>query len=198
MMSSNILLEPLPKTCTLGNGLTYKFNAHYKTGIQFELLMQDSDLTDDSKLYLALRLFFGEQYIPMAHQREAILFILWFYKGGGDPYEEKAGEERQERAKKEKAIYSFEADSLYFYSAFLEQYQINLREANLHWWEFRALFLSLSSKVKLSEIMQIRATSLEGLDKAEKKRIKRLKSLYALKDMRNQEEKEKDFYSAFG
>lgn len=196
-MSSNILLEALPRTCTLANGLTYHFNAHYKTGIQFELLMQDNELTEDSKLYLALRLFFGEQYIPLECQKEAILFILWFYKGGGEPYEEKAEISRVEGGKREKPIYSFEADSLYFYSAFLEQYQINLRQANLHWWEFRALFLSLSSKVKLSEIMQIRATSLEGLDKAEKKRIKRLKSLYALKDMRNQEEKEKDFYNAF-
>lgn len=196
-MPSNLLLDPLPRTCTLGGGLVYHFNGHYKTSIQFELLMQDNEVKDSDKLYLALRLYFGEQYIPPELEKEAILFILWFYKGGGEPFEPKTLE-GEERAKKEQPIYSFSEDSPYIYSAFLEQYGINLITAELHWWEFRALFLSLSSKVKLSEIMQVRSVNVNDLDKAERKRIKRLKTLYALKDMRSQEEKEKDFYGAFG
>ena len=79
----------------------------------------------------------------------------------------------------------------------MEQYGIDLVSEDLHWFQFRALFLSLSEKTKMAEVMRIRAINISQVPKEERKRYAKLKSLYALPDMRTNDEKESDFANAF-
>ena len=101
--------------------------------------------------------------------------------------------------KKEKQIYSYEFDNELIYSAFKNQYNIDLEEIEyLHWWKFKAMFNGLKSDNKIVEIMGYRAMDLSKVkDKEERKRYRKLQKLYALPDMRTQEQKESDFACAF-
>lgn len=98
-----------------------------------------------------------------------------------------------------KQIYSFEYDAELIYSAFMSQYGIDLQDIPyLHWWKFKAMFEGLNQDNKIVEVMSYRSINvLKIKDKEEKARIKKLQKAYALPDMRTEEEKERDFNSAF-
>lgn len=183
----NILLDELPQKTPNG----YIISADFRNSIKFELLMQDNTITEQLKLSIALNLYYEE--IPQDLDK-ALKDIIWFYKGDK---EEKKSTQKQE--KKQKQIYSYEFDDEYIYSAFLQQYNIDLNEIDyLHWWKFKALFQGLNDNTQFVKIMSYRSVDLGKIkDKEEKKRYKELQKLYALPDMRTQEQKEADFGNAF-
>lgn len=192
-MLCNILLDELPKI-TPNN---YKINTSYKQGIKFELLMQDNELEKEEKVMLALSLFYDKKEINQIKTPEElqkrINDILWFYKCNKIEQNNKGV-----NARKEKQIYSYEFDADKIYSAFMQQYNVDLQKTDLHWWQFRSMFESLTDATQIVEIMGYRAIDLSKIkDKEEKKRYKELKKIYALPDMRTQEQKENDFACAF-
>jgi len=54
-------------------------------------------------------------------------------------------------------LLDFEQDADLIFAAFLQQYQIDLTEADLHWWKFLALLNGLSDSTTLSKVMSYRA-----------------------------------------
>ena len=188
----NLLYEELP---TKYGDLI--INTDFRNCIKFELIMQDRTIEDNEKVMASLYMFFknkeGNLEKAITNPSLAIEAILWFYRCGK---EEKMIFSK--KSKKIKQIYSYEFDNDYIFSAFYEQYGINLNTAKLHWFEFKALFQGLNENIQFSKIMSYRAVDLSKIkDKEEKARYKRLKNLYALPDMRTQEEKEADFANAF-
>lgn len=171
-----------------------EFNSDFRISILFELLMQDKHISKKNKILQALKLYYPhlEQITDF---EKAFEDINWFYRCGKDleilNNKSSSGNSKQ--------IYSYEFDDEYIYSAFLQQYNIDLQDIDyLHWWKFRALFEGLSKDTKIVEIMGYRATDLSKIkDKTEKARLKKLKKIYKLPDMRTQAEKEADFGRAF-
>lgn len=184
----NILIDKMP---TEYKGL--KVNTNFRSFILFELLMQDNEVSKEDKIYLSLNLFYNE---PIQDIKTAIDGILWFYTLGESENKKRVDNNSKKR---NKAIYSYEYDAKYIYSAFLDQYGIDLNEIGyLHWFKFKSLFDSLKDENKICEIMGYRAVDLNKIkDKDEKNKYKKLKQLYALPDNRTQEEKENDFAEAF-
>jgi hypothetical protein len=152
--------------------------------------MQDNKINKNDKILIAIRLFYAE---PPKDIKKAMEGILWFYRCGE---EEKVGKKGGENRRKQ--IYSYEYDAKYIYSAFLDQYGIDLNEIDeLHWFKFKALFEGLKSDNKICEIMGYRAIDLSKIkDKDEKMRYRKLQREYALPDNRTREEKEQDFANA--
>ena len=191
-MLHNILLDKLPQITPNG----YKIKTSYKQGIKFELLMQDKDLSKEEKIELALNLFYFEQdlkEIKTTNEIEKrVEDIIWFYKCG------KKEETSQKNGKnKQKQIYSYEFDDNKIYSAFIQQYNVDLQTVNLHWWQFKSLFESLTEETQIVQIMGYRALDITKIkDKKEKKKYKELQEIYKLPDMRTEEEKEEDFAEA--
>lgn len=190
-MYCNLLINKLPQHTDSG----LRIRTDFRESIKFELLMQDRTMNDDKKIRMILNLYY---YKPgqITDIKKALEEIIWFYKGGNQK-ENKDSEGQEENRKKQ--IYSYEFDAEYIYSAFMQQYRIDLNSINyLHWWKFRALFTNLSEDVFFSKIMKYRATDLSSIkDKEMKKFYKKMKTLYALPDMRTEEEKEYDFGEAF-
>lgn len=178
----NLLIDRLP---TDYEGL--KINTNFRSFILFELLMQDNEISQKDKILLTLSYFFDERPKDV---KKAIEGVLWFYRCGEKEKHSKSGENG-----KQKQIYSFEHDAKYIYSAFLDQYGIDLNEIDyLHWFKFRALFEGLKSDNKICEIMGYRAIDLNKIkDKEEKKKYRKLQREFALPDNRSKEEKEQDF-----
>lgn len=188
----NILLDELPKKIN-GN----RINSDFRISILFELLMQDKEVKNEDKVRQALILYYPN-IEKITDYKQAVDDIIWFYKCGKE--EKKVDDELKENNEnnKQKQIYSYEFDSEYIYSAFMEQYNIDLNSIKyLHWWKFKALFNSLNENVLFSKIMSYRTMNVNKIkDKTLRKNYKKLKELYKLPDMRSEEEKEEDFANA--
>lgn len=186
----NILIDRLPNEY---EGL--KIDTNFRSFILFELLMQDNELTQEEKIFSALKLFFDN--FEIENMQKYIECILWFYSMGKTKEDKKTNKKSKE--KKEKAIYSYEHDANLIYSAFLSQYGVDLNEVdNLHWWKFKSMFEGLNEENKICEIMGYRAIDLSKIkDKDERNKYKRLQRQFALPDNRSEEEKERDFADAF-
>lgn len=186
-MNKNILLDQLPRYSK--NGL--RIRTDFRESIKFELLMQDNKINQKEKIMLALKLYYYD-ISKITDIKKAVDDMLWFYRCGKNDKEEKCEEYAEEKVKQ---IYSYEFDDEYIYSAFMEQYKIDLNSIKyLHWWKFKALFNSLNEKTQFVKIMGYRAMNLSKIkDKEMKSNYKKMQKLYALPDMRTEEEKEADF-----
>lgn len=189
----NILIDEVPEVVEI-DGVEYEIDTDFRISIMFELLMQDSTLTDKEKIITALNLYYPDipSNIPKAIER-----MLWFYRCGKAIENTGTEEENQNYSKKEQ-IYSFKYDDELIFAAYLSQYGINLQTINhLHWWEFKALFKGLGTSNKIVEIMNIRGMKIDkNMTKEQKRYYRRLKKLYALPDNRTEEEKELEFQQA--
>ena len=128
----NILLDLLPETVEIGD-VEYPINTDFRISILFELMMQDSSLSDKEKMREAIRLYYPE--IPHDLE-EAVEKLIWFYRCGKvEKAKKNAASQEEEEDTQERRVYSFEYDDRYIYAAFLSDYGIYLQDAeDLHWW----------------------------------------------------------------
>ena len=191
----NILIDKLP---TKIEGL--ELNTDFRTSILFELLMQDKDISNEDKVALSINLYFNRQPSSYEEMKKMTKAIIWFYSCGNKKKELKKINQKEEIVKKEKKrkqIYSFEQDDFLIYSAFMEQYGIDLTEAKLHWWKFKAMFDGLNDNILFSKVMGYRSIDLSKIqDKSQREHYAKLQKHWALVDNRSVEEKESDFANA--
>lgn len=180
----NILIDLLPNAVEI-DGIEYDVNSDFRTSILFELMMLDNNMGDRQKILNALELYYPT--MPSNVDR-AIKAMMWFYRGGKDIVESKGnGKGKITR------IYSFEYDDDYIYSAFLDQYRVDLQDIEyLHWWKFKAMFKALKEDNMIVKIMGYRSMDLSKIkDKEQKKHYESLKKLYEIPKETNKCEQEK-------
>lgn len=187
----NLLLDNIDEV--VNERIKIDFDTNFRIGIAFEIMMQDPKYSMQAKTYQALKLFYPEMN-KIKDTKKAIDDIIWFYSCGKS--EEKTSQKNKKG--KNKQIYSYEFDNDLIYSAFKNQYNVDLEEIEyLHWWKFKAMFNGLKSDNRIVEIMGYRAMDLSKIkDKDMKKHYKQLQEEYKLPDMRSEEEKEEDFAEA--
>lgn len=183
----NILIDGLP-FCYRDTEL----NTDYRVWMKFELLLQDKKIKEEEKLTKIIQLTVKSEYIDINDIKGLIDYLIWFYSCGKE--EENDEEEESDFKEKKKLIYSFEHDADYIYAAFLECYNIDLVEENMHWWKFKALLKSLNENCLYSKILDYRSMKISSkMSKEEQKFYLKMKKTYALPDLRTEEEKESDF-----
>ena len=179
----NILIDLLPEKIKIED-VEYDINSDFRTSILFELMTADNELDDKQKIKQALELYYPK--IPK-NINEATDKLLWFYRCGKDMIKTKGS-----GSGKSEQIYDFDFDDDYIYSAFLDQYGIDLQDANLHWWKFKAMFKSLRENNEIVKIMGYRSTDLSKIkDKDEKAHYKKMKDLYKIQNHMSKNENEK-------
>ena len=155
-------------------GTKYPVNTDFRIMCRFEIAIQKSDTAEITSAVSDF--FIGD--IP-DNADLAVDAVLEFYLCG------KQAEGGKSSGKNGKRCYDYSEDWKYFIAAFRQQYGIDLNTAQLHWWEFSALFSGLTDDTELIKIMQIRCTNLKDIsDKKERDRIKKLQERYALKQYR--------------
>ena len=180
-MNANIILNRLPDRVEIG-GKEYQIRSDFRTSILFEAMIR-STLNDKEKLIQMLHM-----YYPVIPQEtgEAIKKAVWFYNCGREPQKEQCEKNHtKQEFKRHKTSYSFEQDAPYIYADFLREYKINLRRIEseeLHWWEFNALFDSLSENSKIKKIMYWRTCDTAGMSRKEVQRINELRKYDKLED----------------
>lgn len=178
----NLLIDLVPTTVKIEDK-DYEINSDFRTSILFELLMQDNELGEENKIIQALELYYPT--LPK-NINEAIEQMLWFYRCGKDIAPGKGtGKGKSEQ------IYSYEYDDDYIYSAFLDQYAVDLQDIEyLHWWKFKAMFKALKEDNEIVKIMGYRAMDLSKIkDKEQKAYYKKMKELYKIPINKNEKDK---------
>lgn len=163
-----MLLHKLPQTVVIGD-TEFDINSDFRVSIEFERLLFDSELSKAEALIEGLALYYP---VKPPDEKEALEKILWFYRCG-KPEPPDGGQ------KESKRLYSLQHDFDYIYAAFLEQYKIDLTEADMHWWKFQSLFTSLNDCM-FQRIVGYRAVDMKKLPAEERKRYKALKRAFAL------------------
>ena len=160
----NILIDTLPESVVLDNK-QYSINADFKTALKILCKLEEKGLYVD-KLTFVLKSFYNE--LPLTLEN-ALKGLKSFYgisqKGVGE------GD----------AIFSFEKDSEYIYSAFYSFYNIDLCRENMHWYSFLALFKGLCGENVFSKVLSIRSINPSEIkDSALKQKYIKLKEKYSL------------------
>ena len=188
-MNINIILDRLPESVEV-RGKEHKIYSDFRTSILFETMMRSRELRPHEKIRQMLQIYYP--VIP-PDREEAVKKILWFYAGGKEAKQKKEEKNRTRKSfRKNQTAYSFEQDAPYIYAAFRKEYGINLQKIKneeLHWWEFLALFDSLPDDSKIMKIMYWRTCSTSGLPRKEVERLNELKERYKLVDEESVEEK---------
>lgn len=170
----NLLVDAVPNEITVDN-VSYAIRTDYRIWIMFEQLLLDDTINDNDKNQAVYNLLFPDVAPPQTN--EAISKILDFYccgKTGSLIVNETSSNSRR-------CIYDYDVDDEYIYSAFLQQYSIDLQMVNhLHWWQYRALFKGLTDKCKISEIMSYRALDVNTVPKSQRPFYRKMQKLYAL------------------
>ena len=185
----NLIIDELP-TCVSVDGDDYSINTDFRIGIMFEQLMLDNSMENEDKLLAALQMYFGAD-IPQ-NIEAAVDALLWFYRCGEDDFGV-----TESKHTSEKKIFDYDFDAPYIYAAFLEQYGIDLQDAPLHWWKFRALFKALRDDAEFVKIMGYRATQItKNMTQSQKEFYTEMKRRYALPISRDEAQKNKDIADA--
>ena len=181
----NLLIDLLPTTVDI-EGIEYEINSDFRTSILFELLMQDVEIEVEEKIIQALQLYYKQ--CPN-NIEEAINKMLWFYSCG----KENDSKSNSKTGSNSEKIYDFNYDDEYIYSAFLDQYGVDLNEIEyLHWWKFKAMFKALKEDNEIIKIMGYRSIDLSKVeDKKQKEFYKKMKKIYEIPIAISKDEKEK-------
>ncbi|MBN3409940.1 hypothetical protein CJF15_12585 [Clostridium botulinum] len=178
----NILIDLVPMAVIIED-VEYEINSDFRTSILFELLMQDNSIGEEDKIIQALQLYYP--VIP-PNINLAVDKMLWFYRCGKDIIPSKGTGKG-----KSTQIYNFEHDDDYIYSAFLDQYGIDLQDIEyLHWWKFKAMFKSLKEDNEIVKIMGYRSMDLSKVkDKEEKNYYRKMQELYKIPIAKDEKDK---------
>ena len=173
----NMLVDLLPETVEV-DGEKYEINTDFRISVLFELLMQDDEVTNEEKIIQGLNLYYP---VVPRNIHEAVEKMLWFYQCGKEAVENDSGSDSSSGKQPEK-VYSFEYDDSYIYAAFLQQYGVDLQEVNhLHWWKFRAMFVSLGENTEFVKIMGYRSIKTTSkMSKEQREFYRKMQRLHAL------------------
>lgn len=161
----NVLLDPLPEEW---NG--YRIDPSFQVGIQIMELVEDKEISEREKVWLAADLLFLD---PPETIQEALDGIAWFMGGWNTDRPGDGG-------KKEEPVMDFEMDQWRIYSAFKAQYGIDLNQEQMHFWAFMG-FLTTLDECAFTRVADIRAKKLEGkMDPKERAFYRQAKKRYAL------------------
>lgn len=160
------------------NGESFFIKTDFRDWVQFEKTINQYAETEEEKITnLAKAIdFILDGKIPDVPLNLLVDGVLNFYSCSDDWKTIKTGKSSGN------AVFDYEYDSLFMYSAFKEQYGIDLEDIEyLHWWKFRAMFRGLKNDCKLSEIIGYRAIKIDGkMPKSQRDFYNEMKKTYAI------------------
>lgn len=168
----NMLINSVPDGLKIA-GTEYKIHTDFSVWIEFEKLLFDESKNAHKTISDIKNLIFCDKQPPQRADEETVNKILWFYR---------CGKKLQKSSHtSEKEIFSYDYDDGYIFSAFLEQYHIDLEQTKLHWWKFHALMLSLSDSTEFVKIMGYRSVEINSKMTASQKAFyQKMKKQYKL------------------
>lgn len=172
----NSFTVELPRSISI-SGAEYAINTDYRIMADFETKIANADTSDGTAFGKILSETVSALFIdlPRADVTDIVKGILWYYRCGREPRVSTSG----------KRYYDYGEDSDYIYAAFMQQYGDDLLASHMHWWEFRAKFVSLTEDTEFVKIMQYRGMDTSKIKCGEERaRIKKLQERYGLRSQK--------------
>lgn len=188
----NILVDLLPTTVNVG-GIDYPINTDFRTSILFEQMAVDAEIENEEKWKYLLEYYYEGIRITDKNINGLVEEALKFYRcDRGQLQSDNEGCKDSSNSSSDK-IYDFDYDDMHIYSAFLQQYSIDLQDIEyLHWWKFKAMFNGLKEDCKFCKILEYRSVNLSDIkDEEQKRHYKTMKDIYKLPTKLNIEEEKR-------
>ncbi len=172
-------LTDTPLSAIKFDGETYQINLAFDNVIKYLELVED-DI--ESKELEALKLFFGDQEIPLDPDFIESSFKLINETITKSAYQGNSSKDWSMNIAPQH-IYSYEQDADAIYSSFMMQYHIDLlkERGKMHWCVFRALFDGLSEDTPIQRIIELRQKNLTDVPDEQRGKVMQLQQYYALK-----------------
>lgn len=162
----NVMLDELPNAW---NG--YPIDSSFRTGIQIMQCLQDEEFDKNERITHALCMLFPHEN-RRPDIKEAKEALQWFMTG--------FNHDRNKKKSDTKKAFDFDIDQWRIYSAFLNQYGIDLNTANMHWFVFMGLLSNLD-ECAFTRVIDVRTKKINAKDSREvKKALSEAKEVYRL------------------
>jgi hypothetical protein len=180
----NVLIDELPETLTVA-GKEYAIRSDFRTALRVLLAFEDNGLTMLEKQMVLVENLFVETPAEIAEAGRAAIAFL---DGGGD-------DEKEDSTGGGLRLYSFSKDANIIYAAFQQTHGIDLQKAQLHWWQFLALFMDMGADTTFCNLIGLRKRVKTGKASKEEKQVAQdMGSMFEVPDidMRSLAEREAD------
>ena len=171
-------LTDTPLSAIKFDGETYQINLAFDNVIKYLELVEDDS---ENKELEALKLFFGDQEIPLDLDFIESSFKLINETITKSAYQGSFSKDWSMNIAPQH-IYSYEQDADAIYSSFMMQYHIDLlkERGKMHWCVFRALFDGLSEDTPIQRIIELRQKNLTDVPDEQRGKVMQLQQYYAL------------------
>lgn len=172
-------LTDMPLSAIKFDGETYQINLAFDNVIKYLELVEDDS---ENKELEALKLFFGDQEIPLDPDFIESSFKLINETITKSAYQGSFSKDWSMNIAPQH-IYSYKQDADAIYSSFMMQYHIDLlkERGKMHWCVFRALFDGLSEDTPIQRIIELRQKNLTDVSDEQRGKAMQLQQYYALK-----------------
>lgn len=172
-------LTDTPLSAIKFDGETYQINLAFDNVIKYLELVEDDS---ENKELKALKLFFGDQEIPLDPDFIESSFKLINETITKSAYQGNSSKDWSMNIAPQH-IYSYEQDADAIYSSFMMQYHIDLLKecGKMHWCVFRALFDGLGEDTPIQRIIELRQKNLADVPDEQRGRVMQLQQYYSLK-----------------
>lgn len=172
-------LTDTPLSAIKFDGETYQINLAFDNVIKYLELVEDDS---ENKELKALKLFFGDQEIPLDPDFIESSFKLINETITKSAYQGNSSKDWSMNIAPQH-IYSYKQDADAIYSSFMMQYHIDLlkERGKMHWCVFRALFDGLSEDTPIQRIIELRQKNLTDVSDEQRGKVMQLQQYYALK-----------------
>lgn len=172
-------LTDTPLSAIKFDGETYQINLAFDNVIKYLELVEDDG---ENKELEALKLFFGDQEIPLDPDFIESSFKLINETITKSAYQGNSSKDWSMNIAPQH-IYSYEQDADAIYSSFMMQYHIDLlkERGKMHWCVFRALFDGLGEDTPIQRIIELRQKNLADVPDEQRGRVMQLQQYYSLK-----------------
>lgn len=165
------------------NNKKYKINTSYKVALECNKIISDESIGDFERVLAMIYKLFGEKALNNPDEYEKLLELA-----------EKYLLCNQEREETTEVDMDYEEDWAYIKASFRSDYNINLDEEDIEWWDFNALINGLSNSEMgnccvLNRIRNLRNYDTSQIkDQKEKAKIEKAKEQVALKKQKAKRE----------
>lgn len=168
--------EDLPTNIQIKNKF-YNIKTDFRSWIIFEEILKDTSIENWFKPIYLINYILLDQY-EMMEKEQIINALFSFYRLNK--------EVKKINSHCSQIPYLYEYDMDLIYAAFMQQYNINLLDVEMHWWEFKALFDSLQDNTKFIKVISYRTRDISKIkDKNERESAKALQDYYAIPQQLN-------------
>lgn len=188
-MTHGILIDPDLPESVIVSGKQHDIHWGFRTGMLLDSMVNDKRKTEQENLADMVNAFYVDPVAAVScGAQEAVDAMVTFLSGRRKRV---ISENAEQERKEERRAYDFDQDADVICGDFMYYYGLplhRLKNEDMHWWEFIALFKGLPEGATIHTYMYYRTCDLKGLEKAEIKRIRRIrKKIRILEDYEDKE-----------